>query len=209
LGWVCDNSQVQVTKHCKLQFAITSSFMDEVELDVVPLDICGMVLGSPYLYDRKAIFYREQNKYHIFKDGIEFIVRAHQIKTNLIVVTTGHVNMLVNVSIHDLDIQLMVEIKTGPLVDVVHVKKGKYVDGSFSFASIYSVFLFSLLLISGVWLATSKMNGGVCEFKGMVNLVTIVVSFFIIIVMSLVLVIYERRMDDTRTSEAKAFSLHF
>ena len=48
--------------------------MDEVELDVVPLDICGIVLGSPYLYDRKAVFYREQNKYHLFKDGVENIV---------------------------------------------------------------------------------------------------------------------------------------
>jgi hypothetical protein len=66
---------------------------------VVPLDICGMVLVSPYLYDRKAIFYREHNKYHIFKDGIEFIVRVHQMKMNLAVVTTWH--MLDNASIHD------------------------------------------------------------------------------------------------------------
>jgi hypothetical protein len=84
LGWVCDNAKLQVTKQCKLRFAITSSFIDEVELDVVPLDICGIVLGSPYLYDRKAIFYREHNKYH----GIEFIVRVHQMKTNLSVVST-------------------------------------------------------------------------------------------------------------------------
>jgi hypothetical protein len=59
LGWICDNAQVHVTKKCKLQFVITSSFIDEVELDMVPRDICGMVLGSPYLYDRKVIFYRE------------------------------------------------------------------------------------------------------------------------------------------------------
>ena len=77
LGWICDNAQVQVTKKCKLRFPITSSFIGEVKLDVVPLDICGMVLGSPYLYDMKAIFYREKNKYHLFKDGIEFIVIAH------------------------------------------------------------------------------------------------------------------------------------
>jgi hypothetical protein len=33
LGWICDNAQVQVTKKYKLQFEITSSFIDEVELD--------------------------------------------------------------------------------------------------------------------------------------------------------------------------------
>ncbi|XP_057844927.2 uncharacterized protein LOC131054430 [Cryptomeria japonica] len=52
LGWVCNDAQLQVTKQCKIRFAITANFVDEVEADVVPLDICGLVLGSPYLYDR-------------------------------------------------------------------------------------------------------------------------------------------------------------
>ena len=94
-----DNAQVQVTKQCKLRFIITSSFIDEVELYIVSLDICGMVLGSPYLYHRKAIFYMEKNKYHLFKEGIEFIVRSHLMKTNFVVVTIGNVKMIVNASI--------------------------------------------------------------------------------------------------------------
>ena len=53
LGWVCKDKWLQVTKQCDLKFAITSKFIDEVEFDVVTLDICGIVLGSPYLYDRK------------------------------------------------------------------------------------------------------------------------------------------------------------
>jgi hypothetical protein len=59
LGWICDNAQVQVTKQCRLQFTITSSSIDEVELDMVPLDIFEMFLGSPYLYDMNTIFYKE------------------------------------------------------------------------------------------------------------------------------------------------------
>ena len=58
LGWVCKDKILQVIKQCDLNFAITSKFIDEVEFDVVPLDIYGIVLGSPYLYDRKTIFYR-------------------------------------------------------------------------------------------------------------------------------------------------------
>ena len=69
-----------------------------VELDVVPLDICGIVLGSPYLYDRKAVFYREKNKYHLFKGGVEYIVRTHRMKTNLALVTTSQMKMIVNAS---------------------------------------------------------------------------------------------------------------
>jgi hypothetical protein len=98
LGWVCDDAKLQVTKQCKIRFAITTKFFDEVELDVVPLDICGIVLGSPYLFDRKAIFYREENKYHLFKDGIEFIVRAHRIKTNVSLVSTRKMKRLMNAS---------------------------------------------------------------------------------------------------------------
>jgi hypothetical protein len=42
-----------------------------VKLNVIPLYICGIILGSPYFYDRKAIFYREENKYCFTKDVIE------------------------------------------------------------------------------------------------------------------------------------------
>jgi hypothetical protein len=38
----------------------------------VPLSECGMVLGSPYLYDRKEIFYGTKNQYHLTKVGQEY-----------------------------------------------------------------------------------------------------------------------------------------
>lgn len=98
LGWVCNDAQLQVTKQCKLRFAVTANFVDEVEADVVPLDICGLVLASPYLYDRHAIFYRGENKYHLYKDKIEYIVRAHKTKTNLALINAGQMKRLVNSS---------------------------------------------------------------------------------------------------------------
>jgi hypothetical protein len=98
LGWICDNAKLQVTRRCKLRFAITANFIDEVELDVIPLDICGIMLGSPYLYDRKAIFHRHENKYHLFKDGVEYIFRAHTKKMNLSLINAGQMKRLVNAS---------------------------------------------------------------------------------------------------------------
>jgi hypothetical protein len=62
LGWICDHAKLHVTRRCKLRFVITTKFIDEVELDVIPLDICGIVLGNPYLYDRRAIFHRHEKK---------------------------------------------------------------------------------------------------------------------------------------------------
>jgi hypothetical protein len=98
LGWICDNAKLQVTRRCKLRFAITAHFFDEVELDVIPLDICGIVLGSPYLYDRKAIFHRHENKYHLLKNGVEYNVRAHTKKMDLSLVNAGQMKRLVNAS---------------------------------------------------------------------------------------------------------------
>ena len=77
---------------------MTSEYIDEVEFDMVPLDIYGIMLGSTYLYDRKAIFYREHNKYHLFKDGIEYIVKAHHMKNEGSIVNIGHLKMIVNAS---------------------------------------------------------------------------------------------------------------
>jgi hypothetical protein len=116
--------------------------------------------------------------------------------------------MLVNSSIQDPYLQLMLESKTCPLVDVVPVKKGKYVDGSFFFTFVYSVFLLSLLLISGVWLATATTNGGVYEFKGMVHLVSSFVSVMIMVVIIQVLIIQAGRMDDSGKVR-RNHSLHF
>eukprot|EP00253_Pinus_taeda_P018776 PITA_18776 len=82
LGWLNDKAQLQVTRQCKLKFSFGSAFVNEVELDIIPLDICGIVLGSPYLYDRKAIFYRAENKYLLVKDGIEYFEKKPD-KTNV------------------------------------------------------------------------------------------------------------------------------
>jgi hypothetical protein len=56
--------------------------VDEVTCDVVPLSECGMVLGSPYLYDRKEIFYRTKNQYQLTKAVQDYVVHAHHVKEN-------------------------------------------------------------------------------------------------------------------------------
>jgi hypothetical protein len=82
LKWIRNNHKLHITNQCTLKFAISSKFVDEVTCDVVPLNECGMVLGCPYLYDRKTIFYREKNQYHLIKEGKEYVVHAHQLKEN-------------------------------------------------------------------------------------------------------------------------------
>lgn len=47
---------MKVTKHCKIKFVISVDFIDEVELDVAPLYVCGIMFGSLYMYIWEAIF---------------------------------------------------------------------------------------------------------------------------------------------------------
>jgi hypothetical protein len=67
LKWINNNHQLHITKQCTLKFEISSKYVDAVTCDVVPLSECGMVLGSPYLYDSKKIFYMTNNQYHLSK----------------------------------------------------------------------------------------------------------------------------------------------
>ena len=89
LGWIHEKLKFNVTKKCKVKFVIDSELVDEVELDVIPLDIYGIVLGIPYLYERKEVLFRHENKYQIKKYGVEYIVRAHKTKFSASLVSAG------------------------------------------------------------------------------------------------------------------------
>jgi hypothetical protein len=69
--------------------------IDEVYLNVVPLDICGIVLGSPYLYDRKEFFFRHEKKYLLTKAGVQYIVRSHIMRVNTTLFSAGEMKRLV------------------------------------------------------------------------------------------------------------------
>jgi hypothetical protein len=92
LKWIRNNHQMHITKQCTLKFEILSKFVDEVTCNVLPLSECGMVLGSPYLYDRKEIFYKANNQYHLTKAGQEYLVHAHHVKENKILQTMEQLN---------------------------------------------------------------------------------------------------------------------
>jgi hypothetical protein len=82
LKWMSNHHQMHITKQCTIKFAISSKYVEEVTCDVVSLRECGMILGSPYLFDRKAIFYRTKNQYQFTKAGHDYVVHAHRVKAN-------------------------------------------------------------------------------------------------------------------------------
>ena len=82
LKWISNHHQMHITKQCTIKFSISSKYVDEVTCDVVSLRECGMILGSPYLFDHKAIFYRTKNQYQFTKAGHDYVVHAHRFKAN-------------------------------------------------------------------------------------------------------------------------------
>jgi hypothetical protein len=60
LGWVNKDVDLMVSKKCNMKFSKSEIYIDEVELELVPLDMCGVVFGSPYMYMKDAIFMRRE-----------------------------------------------------------------------------------------------------------------------------------------------------
>jgi hypothetical protein len=89
---------MHITKQCTIKFAISSKYVDKVTCDVVPLSECGMVLGSPYLYDCKEIFYRTKNQYQLTKTGQDYVVHAHHVKENKTLQTMDQLKKVVQAS---------------------------------------------------------------------------------------------------------------
>ena len=52
LGWIQKEEKLSVVDQCTVRFALHESYIDEVTCDVVPLDVCQIILGNPYLWDR-------------------------------------------------------------------------------------------------------------------------------------------------------------
>jgi hypothetical protein len=44
-------------------------YVDEVECDVLPLEVCGLLLGCPWQYDRNAMHAGRANTYSFMHDG--------------------------------------------------------------------------------------------------------------------------------------------
>jgi hypothetical protein len=67
LGWVNKDVGIKFMKQSKIKFSISANFIDEMELDVVPLDVHGAMFGRPYMYIRDVIFMWRIKQYFLIK----------------------------------------------------------------------------------------------------------------------------------------------
>jgi hypothetical protein len=50
-------------------------YVDEVECDVLPLEVCGVLLGRPWQYDRNAMHDGRENTYFFVHDGKQWTLK--------------------------------------------------------------------------------------------------------------------------------------
>jgi hypothetical protein len=113
LGWIQKDVELKIDRQCRFRFAITSQYIDEVTCEVVPLDICQVIFGNPYLWERDAIYHRRAQQYHLVKDGKTYIVHKDRSSQKADLVTACQARRMINAS------QKFVLMMIRPLTDEV------------------------------------------------------------------------------------------
>ena len=69
IQWLNQSKGLQVNSRCLISLSIGKSYQDQLWCDVIPMDACHILLGRPWLYDRKVMHDGFLNTYSLFKDG--------------------------------------------------------------------------------------------------------------------------------------------
>jgi hypothetical protein len=68
VSWLQKGHQVNVTKQCLVEFKI-GGYNDKILCDVISMDVCHLLLGRPWKYDKNVIHDGRKNTYTLEKNG--------------------------------------------------------------------------------------------------------------------------------------------
>jgi hypothetical protein len=68
VSWLQKGHQVMVSQQCQVEFKI-GGYRDEILCDVIPMDLCHILLGRPWQFERKVIHDGRENTYTLEKNG--------------------------------------------------------------------------------------------------------------------------------------------
>jgi hypothetical protein len=68
VSWLQKGHQVMVSQQCQVEFKI-GGYRDEILCDVIPMDVCHILLGRPWKFDKKVIHDGRKNTYTLEKNG--------------------------------------------------------------------------------------------------------------------------------------------
>ncbi|KAJ0522028.1 putative nucleotidyltransferase, Ribonuclease H [Helianthus annuus] len=70
LSWLKKGNTIKVTQQCLVSFSIGNKYTDALLCEVIPMDACHILLGRPWLYDRRVKHDGYRNTYSFRKDGL-------------------------------------------------------------------------------------------------------------------------------------------
>ena len=73
VSWLQKGHQLLVDEQCEVEFHI-GIYKDKVICDIMPMDVCHILLGRPWQYDRKVVHDGKTNCYKFVKDGIKHML---------------------------------------------------------------------------------------------------------------------------------------
>jgi hypothetical protein len=85
VSWLQKGHQVNVTKQCLVEFKI-GGYKDEILCDVIPMDVCHLLLGRPWKYDRNVNHDGRKNTYTLEKNGRTHMllsIKDKEVKPNI------------------------------------------------------------------------------------------------------------------------------
>lgn len=68
VSWLHKGHQIIFTEQCKVEIQI-GTYRDVILCDIMPMDVCHVLLGRPWQFDWKAIHNGRKNTYTLEKDG--------------------------------------------------------------------------------------------------------------------------------------------
>ena len=88
IQWLNSCGMLKATHKVRVPFTV-GDYVDEVECDVLPLEVCGLLLGRPWQYDRNVNHAGRANTYSFVHDGKQRTLRPmsdDQIKSDVVLV---------------------------------------------------------------------------------------------------------------------------
>ena len=74
LHWLSDQGSLHVTHRAVISFNIGEKYHDEINYDILPMYASHILLGRPWLFDRRVIHDGFRNTYVFQKDGKQIVL---------------------------------------------------------------------------------------------------------------------------------------
>ena len=79
VSWLQNGHQLLVSEQCEIELQI-GNYKDKILCDVMPMEVCDILLGRPWQYDRDAKHDGKKNIHELEKDGIKHKLIPLQVK---------------------------------------------------------------------------------------------------------------------------------